>query len=246
MPANNTFGSDPVAALAKLKSVYDSLPENQKRTESGLITKRGFWHWLHMAWEAPGLTDRSLNSTSVSSILSREENHLTDIYISQISTDNQNPSAVLSKLKAIYDSLPESERDSLSENQKRTESGLITKRGFWHWLHMAWEAPGLTDRSLNSTSVSSILSREENHLTDIYISQISTDNQNPSAVLSKLKAIYDSLPESERDSLPENQKRTESGLIAKRGFWHWLKMAFEAPGMKARSIIEVIPENNTS
>ena len=33
-----------MAALTKLKAVYDSL--NEKRTNSGVVVKRGFWHWL--------------------------------------------------------------------------------------------------------------------------------------------------------------------------------------------------------
>ena len=44
------------------------------------------------------------------------------------------------------------------------------------------------------------------------------------AALTKLKADYDS----------RNEKRMESDLI-KRGLWHWFKMTFDAPGLKARS-----------
>ena len=44
------------------------------------------------------------------------------------------------------------------------------------------------------------------------------------AALTKLKTEYDS----------RNEKRMESDLT-KRGLRHWLKMMFEAPGLKARS-----------
>ena len=33
-----------MAALTKLKAVYDSF--NEKNTDSGVVVKRGFWHWL--------------------------------------------------------------------------------------------------------------------------------------------------------------------------------------------------------
>ena len=33
-----------MAALTNLKAVYDSL--NEKRTDSGVVVKRGFWHFL--------------------------------------------------------------------------------------------------------------------------------------------------------------------------------------------------------
>ena len=46
------------------------------------------------------------------------------------------------------------------------------------------------------------------------------------AALTNLKAKYDSF----------NQKRAEKGLT-ERGLRHWLKMMFEAPGLKARSAI---------
>ena len=46
------------------------------------------------------------------------------------------------------------------------------------------------------------------------------------AAWTKLKAEYDSL----------NQERAEKD-IAKRNLWHWLKMTFDAPGLKARSAI---------
>ena len=46
------------------------------------------------------------------------------------------------------------------------------------------------------------------------------------AALTKSRAKYDSL----------NQKRAEKDL-AKRGLWHWFKMTFDAPGLKARSAI---------
>ena len=35
----------------------------------------------------------------------------------------------------------------------------------------------------------------------------------------------------------------ESGLKTKRNFWTWLKDAFEAPGLKARSIDDHSPIN---
>ena len=43
-PANTTLDADSVAALTKLKAVYDSL--NEKRTDSGVVVKRGFWYWF--------------------------------------------------------------------------------------------------------------------------------------------------------------------------------------------------------
>ena len=48
----------------------------------------------------------------------------------------------------------------------------------------------------------------------------------PVMTLTKLKAVYDSL----------NGKRSESGPIAKRDFWDWIKDIFHAPGLKARSL----------
>lgn len=76
MPANMTLDPTTVASLTQLKAVYDSLNVddnesinvNEKRTEGGLIEKRGFWHWLKMAFEAPGLKARSSNLPSVSSL----------------------------------------------------------------------------------------------------------------------------------------------------------------------------------
>ena len=53
MPDGEADDSDPVAVLTKLKSVYDS--QNEKRMESGVKEKRGFWKWLKDAFEAPGL-----------------------------------------------------------------------------------------------------------------------------------------------------------------------------------------------
>lgn len=47
------------------------------------------------------------------------------------------------------------------------------------------------------------------------------DGSDPVAVLTKLKAVYDS----------QNEKRMESGVKEKRNFWQWLKDAFEAPGL---------------
>ena len=47
----------------------------------------------------------------------------------------------------------------------------------------------------------------------------------PVADLTKLKAIYDNL----------NQTEPNAHSMVKRGFWKWLKDAFEAPGLKARS-----------
>lgn len=50
---------------------------------------------------------------------------------------------------------------------------------------------------------------------------------NPLAPFTELGAVYDSL----------FGKRMEHGAKAKRGFWQWLKDAFEAPGLKARSSV---------
>lgn len=52
-------------------------------------------------------------------------------------------------------------------------------------------------------------------------------DSNPLEPFTKLEAFYDSLYE----------KRTENEAMAKRDFWHWLKMTFEAPGLKARSSV---------
>ena len=43
--------------------------------------------------------------------------------------------------------------------------------------------------------------------------------------LTKLKAVYDRLHQTDRNAT----------LKVKRNFWQWLKDAFEAPGLKARS-----------
>lgn len=51
-------------------------------------------------------------------------------------------------------------------------------------------------------------------------------DSDPVTTLTKLKAVYDSL----------NDKRSESGPLAKRNFWDWLKDMFTAPGLKARSL----------
>ena len=67
MPDGEADGSDPVAVLTKLKAVYDS--QNEKRMESGVKEKRGFWKWLKDAFEAPGLKARSPESATVSSFL---------------------------------------------------------------------------------------------------------------------------------------------------------------------------------
>lgn len=71
MPDDNALDSDPVAALIKLKAVYDSL--NEKRMENGTKAKRDFWKWIKDAFEAPGLKARSSVPTSVSIIPCEEE-----------------------------------------------------------------------------------------------------------------------------------------------------------------------------
>ena len=53
----------------------------------------------------------------------------------------------------------------------------------------------------------------------------STLGSDPMEALSKLKAVYDRLHETDRNAT----------LKVKRNFWQWLKDAFEAPGLKARS-----------
>ena len=53
----------------------------------------------------------------------------------------------------------------------------------------------------------------------------STLGSDPMEALSKLKAVYDRLQETDRNAT----------LKVKRNFWKWLKDAFEAPGLKARS-----------
>ena len=70
MATNCTLDSDTIAALTNLKAQYNSL--NQKRAENGLA-KRGFWHWVKMTLEAPGLKARSAISDSVSSTHHREK-----------------------------------------------------------------------------------------------------------------------------------------------------------------------------
>lgn len=124
-PANITLTIDPAAALTELKTLYDSLitPE----PNGALILKRDFWAWLKDAFEAPGLKARSPVSTS----------------ISNSDTLDSDPAAILAKLKAVYDNL----------NEKRMESGVLAKRGFWDWLKDMFGAPGLKARSLDDHSL---------------------------------------------------------------------------------------------
>ena len=64
MPANNTLDPEDIEALTTLKAIYDSYNGTDHNTT--LKVKRGFGHWLKMAFEAPGLKARSLDSDSVS------------------------------------------------------------------------------------------------------------------------------------------------------------------------------------
>ncbi|CAD6570778.1 MAG: hypothetical protein ASARMPRED_003928 [Alectoria sarmentosa] len=126
-PANNSLGSDPVAALTQLKAVYDSL--NEPKPSANLKVKRDFWAWLKDAFESPGLKARSSVSAST------PDNN----------TPSPDPVATLTKLKAVYDSL----------NEKRMESGLKLKRDFWKWLKDMFDSPGLKARSFDHSAIDS-------------------------------------------------------------------------------------------
>lgn len=65
-PDDNPLGFDPVAALTKLKAIYDS--RNEKRTGGDVIAKRDFWDWVKDIFKAPGLGARSSVSPSVSPV----------------------------------------------------------------------------------------------------------------------------------------------------------------------------------
>ncbi|KAL9134021.1 MAG: hypothetical protein Q9175_004801 [Cornicularia normoerica] len=124
---NNTLGSDPVAALTKLKATYDSL--NEPEASSTLKIKRDFWTWLKDAFEAPDLKARSSESIPTSANITLDFNTV----------------AVLNELQTIYNSV----------NELKPNSTLIIKRDFWKWLKDAFEAPGLKPRSSDSNSTQS-------------------------------------------------------------------------------------------
>ena len=54
-PITKRLDSQDAAALKKLKALYDDSQKNGKRAAGDGVEKRGFWHWVKMTFESPGL-----------------------------------------------------------------------------------------------------------------------------------------------------------------------------------------------